>query len=242
VRRRTWLLLVALPLCALIALVISATQPMQIRVYALGAPNGGPAATLARGQQACEGPIHVPAKIGGARVWGNGVGASSQLEVSVRNAITGRPLADGQMTAPPEPGSDDAVLYGSVPTGSIVRICVTDVGPVPFSLLGSPPTHPQILMSLDGKVTFAEFSLVFLGGSRKSFLAALPTAFSRAALFRFSWVGPWTFWVLAVALLGTIASCAWAVAAAARADSPMEAEPKTDVEASSSAHPTGVAG
>ena len=58
--------------------------------------------------------------------------------------------------------------------------------------------------------------------SRHSLLAALPTAFARAALFRFSWTGPWTFWVLGVAFLGTIATCGWAVAAAARADSQVE--------------------
>jgi hypothetical protein len=118
-----------------------------------------------------------------------------------------------------------------------VRVCVKERGPIRFSLLGSLPTHLQIRMRLDGKPTFSEFSLVLFEPSRHSLLAALPTAFSRAALFRFSWVGPWTFWVLTLALLGTIGACGWALVAATRADSLGRSESETEVPT----HPGGVA-
>ena len=235
-RRRAWLALLLLPLGVLVSLIVSALQPMQIRAYALGSPDGGQAAMLVRGQEACEGPIRVPSAVGGVRIWGNGAG-NAQVAVSVRNAITGRVLAGGQTTVPPgPPGAHSIPVRPSIPAGSTVRVCVTERGPIPFSLLGSLPTHPEIRMSVDGKLTFSEFSLVLYEPSRRSLLAALPTAFSRAALFRFSWVGPWTFWVLALALLGTIGSCAWALVAASRADSLDEDEPETVPR-----HPSGLA-
>jgi hypothetical protein len=94
-----------------------------------------------------------------------------------------------------------------------------------LALSGSGPVDAAILMSLNGKPTPTEFSVVLLDRSRHSLLAALPTAFARAALFRFSWTGPWTFWLLLVAFVGTIATAGWAVAAAARADSQVESAP-----------------
>jgi len=239
-RRHTWLPLLVFPVGALMALIVSALHPMQVRAYALGSPDGGQAAMLARGQEACEGPIRLPAAIGGAGIWGSGIGGDARLEVSVHDAAADRSLAIGQTTVPPVPGAYTVPLRPSIAAGSTVRVCVTARGPVPFSLLGSLPTHPQIRMSVGGKLTFSEFSVVLFERARHSLLAALPTAFSRAALFRFSWVGPWTFWVLALALLGTIGSCAWALAAATRADD-VDGEAETDVEASVPAHPSGIA-
>jgi len=240
-RRSVWLPVVALPLVALVALLIAALQPMQIRAYALGSPDGGQAAALTRGQEACQGPIRLPSAIGGARIWGGTATGLAVLDVTVHDASTGRALANGQIIASPAVGAYDAALEGSAPAGSIVRVCILAHGPAPFSLLGSLPTHPEIRMGVDGKATFSEFSLVLLEPSRKSLLAALPTAFSRAALFRFSWVGPWTFWVLLVALLGTLGLCGWAVAAAAGADLPGEARPEAEIDDALPAHPSGQA-
>ncbi|HUA04008.1 MAG TPA: hypothetical protein VMB27_08900 [Solirubrobacteraceae bacterium] len=240
-RRSIWLPIVVLPVGALLALLIAALQPVQIRAYALSSPDGGQAAALARGQQACEGPIRLPSAIGGVRIWGGTAAGLAVLDVTVSDASTGRALGNGQIIASPAVGAYDAALENPVPAGSSVRVCVLAHGPAPFSLLGSLPTHPEIHMSVDGKTMFSEFSLVLLEPSRKSLLAALPTAFSRAALFRFSWVGPWTFWVLLVALLGTFALCGWAVAAAARADLPGEPTPEAETEDALPAHPSGQA-
>jgi hypothetical protein len=232
---------VALPLVALVALLIAASQPMQIRAYALDSPNVSLAASLTRGQEACEGPIRLPSSIGAARIWGGTTAGLAVLDVTVSDASNGRALASGQIIASPAGGSYDALLDRPVPAGSIVHVCLTARGPARFALLGSLPTYPQIRMSLDGKVAFSEFSLVLLEPHRKSLLAALPTAFSRAALFRFSWVGSWTFWVLVGALLGTFACCGWAVVAAARADSPDEARPEAQMKDPVPVHPSGQA-
>jgi hypothetical protein len=237
-RRPVWPLLLVLPLVALVALIVSALQPMQVRAYALGSPPAGQATLLTHGQQACEGPIRLPSAIGGANIWGNGVAGDAQVVVSVLDAAANRALAVGQATVPPIAGVHNVPLRPSVPAGSNVRVCVTTAGAVPFALLGSLPIHPQIRMSVDGKLTFLEFSLVLFDASRQSLLAALPTALSRAALFRFSWTGPWTFWVLAITLLGTIGFCAWALVAATRADALAEDESETETEACVPGHPS----
>ena len=54
-------------------------------------------------------------------------------------------------------------------------------------------------------------SLVMLPAHPRSLLSMVPTAFARAALFKASWVGTWTFWVLAAALLAGFAVAAAAV-------------------------------
>jgi len=199
VRRSIWAPVLILALALVAGLIVSALKPMPIRAYALGSPNAVPVAVLARGQE-------------------------------VRDATTRDTIARGWTVLPPDkphsgvfeplPGDyADAAFAGAIRPGSTIDVCVIAEGPAPLSLAGSAPVDPDIVMSLGGKPTPTEFSLALLQASRRSLLAALPTAFARASLFRLSWTGPWTFWVLAVALLGTTASCGWAVAAAARADS-----------------------
>lgn len=217
-RRSIWIPSLVLPILLLAGLIMSALQPMQVRAFALGSLPVAQVAVLGRGQEACEGPIRLPTAVGDARFWGSGTGGFAVAEISVRDAPTGRLMATGWTLATPAGGDSDATLDASIPSGSTVRVCVTGEGPSSLGLAGSAPIHSQILMSLGRKPTQTEFSLVLLEPARQSLLGALPTAFRRAALFRFSWAGPWVFWLLAVALLGAIASCGWAVAAAARTD------------------------
>ncbi len=64
------------------------------------------------------------------------------------------------------------------------------------------------------------FSLVLLSDGSRSLLGSLSLAFSRASLWRLSWVGPWTFWVLAIALLMAFGLVVAAVVRAADDDGP----------------------
>jgi hypothetical protein len=231
VRRSIWVPFLVLALALLAGLVISALQPMPIRAYALGAPPTTSVAGLGRGQEACEGPIRVQAAVGDVRVWGSGAAGVAWAEVSVRNATSGQAIAHGWTLLSSIPGAYDAPLDTSISPDSTFVVCVVGQGPASLALGGSAPVDSAIVMRLNGKTTPTEFSLVLLDRSRHSLLAALPTAFARAALFRFSWTGPWTFWLLVVAFLGTIATCGWAVAAAARADSQVESTPPEEQRA-----------
>jgi hypothetical protein len=81
---------------------------------------------------------------------------------------------------------------------------------------------------MSGQPRGQEYSLVLLSQSQRSLLAWLPTAFSRASLWRPSWVGAWTFWVLAGGLLATFALAVLAVLKAAEDDDAVEHQPASD--------------
>ncbi|MFZ0042168.1 MAG: hypothetical protein WAK93_12740 [Solirubrobacteraceae bacterium] len=74
----------------------------------------------------------------------------------------------------------------------------------------------KVVMS--GSTPGLEFSLVLLHHTGESLLGSLGKAFARASLFRPAWVGAWTYWALAGALLATIGVGAVAISAAADAD------------------------
>ncbi|MFZ0043717.1 MAG: hypothetical protein WAK93_20580 [Solirubrobacteraceae bacterium] len=163
-----------------------------------------------------------PAAVGRVRIWGNAVGGQTALEVSVHRSHGGGRVTRGDITAGTTPTALTAGLASAVPNRSSVSVCVTNEGPHPFSLHGSFPVRPGVVMKTPGQTASAEFSLVMLDRSPESLLASLGTAFSRASLFRPSWVGAWTFWVLTFALVATIAAGAIAIRAAANIDQPAE--------------------
>ncbi len=216
--RTNWLPFAALTLAATVALLIAGAQRMDVRTFALGSPNQAQVALLARGQQVCEGPITSPAAVGEVRIWGSAVPGTAQLTVRVDNASSGAVLAVGSIATGDAPNEYTATLRTPAPPERPLLICVVGQGPSQFSLLGSAPVRPDVVMTTSRGPQQAEFSLVLFGAARPSFLGALGTAFSRAALFRPSWVGTWTFWVLTAGLLATIVLGALAIAAAASAD------------------------
>jgi hypothetical protein len=97
-------------------------------------------------------------------------------------------------------------------------------------------------MSLGDKLTSSEFSLLLVRARATLTTCRSADGLSRAALFGVSWTDPWTFWRLAIALLGTIGSCAWAVVADTRADALAEDDCETRTEASMPGHPGELAG
>jgi hypothetical protein len=129
---------------------------------------------------------------------------TARLTVVAQDAATRRPLASGPVTAGVAAGEYRAHLNRTIPAGRPLRICLNQVLNT-FSVLGF-QARPA-----------PEFSLALLS-NRGSLLGALPTAFSRASLWRPSWVGSWTFWVLAIALLATFGMGVAAVASAASSD------------------------
>ncbi len=149
-------------------------------------------------------------------IWGAAVRGPTVVEINVEDAANRRSLATGALIAMLAPSEYEAALVKSVPARRPLYICVIDRGANSFSLLGSPATHANIVMS--GNKPGLEYSLVMLSGPNRSLLGSLGQAFSRASLFRPSWVGSWTFWVLAFALLGTIVLGAIAIGAATSTD------------------------
>jgi hypothetical protein len=211
--RRGWLPCIGFAVIALVGLLVAGSQGLAVRTFALEAPNQYPIALLHPATRVCEGPVTSQGPARSVGIWGASALGSARLTIDVQDAGTHAVLASGDLEALNAQNEYTARLAHAVPGDRPLRICLTEDLNT-FSLAGSPAVHPNVVMT--GKATGQEFSLVLLSENR-SLLGSLPTAFSRASLFRPSWVRSWTFWVLAIALLATFGLAAVAVASAVSA-------------------------
>jgi hypothetical protein len=128
----------------------------------------------------------------------------------------GRPLA-----ASPVPGgwidngTPQTAPVARVAPGQRVRVCVTNRGArwaFVFGDLGVPPEgeafpsgpRPTITpanATVDGVGIGGDISMSFVSDRPRSLLSRIPEMFQRASAFRPGFVGPWTYWVLLVAML-----------------------------------------
>lgn len=200
---------------AIIALLISASRSVTARTFALGAPNNSQVAVLHPGARVCEGPVSGAEGSNGVGIWGGGVGGPATMAITALDPRTGKTLAAGRLRAIALENRWTARLDRAVAAHRPVRICLRENTGV-FTLSGSPAVRSDVAMS--GRPGGQEYSLVLLSQSQHSLLAWLPTAFSRASLWRPSWVGSWTFWMLAGGLLATFGLAVLAVANAAGED------------------------
>jgi hypothetical protein len=214
-RRRGLLPGIACAAIALVVLLIAALQHMAVRTASVGAPNNATVAVLHPATRVCEGPVTSQGSARSVGIWGASAGPTTRLTVDVQDAATSRLLAAGALQAAPVESEWTGRLAHDLPGGRPLRVCLTDDSGT-FSLEGSGGSVPTVIST--GIPTGQRFSLVLLSDGNRSLLRSLSTAFSRASLWRPSWVGSWTFWVLTFALLGTFAMGVVAVTAAADDD------------------------
>jgi hypothetical protein len=212
--RRGLIAFVVVLVLGLAGLLVAGSSAHRVRAFALGVPNVGPAATLAPGRRACETPIVVPAAFGSVRVWASFVGAAGGLDATVLDAAGRRQLAHGHAVVPRIGGALTATLNATVAAGQRVSVCFRNLGPLTVNLLGSGPVDAHIRLTVDAKPVPLALALVAFVPHRKSPLSLVPRMFQRAGLFRFSWVGTWTFWVLLGGVVVAIGLCGAALASA----------------------------
>ncbi|MGI8715022.1 MAG: hypothetical protein ACR2NR_17940 [Solirubrobacteraceae bacterium] len=169
------------------------------------------------GTEACEGPITgSTGPVQGIRTWGAAIGHSTRLDI-IAKSPAGQLLSAGSVAASVTANDYSAMLSTAIAQDRAITVCVSNSGGADFSLLGSPSVDPAIPMRLRGVPSPLQFSLALLGPASSN-LSQLPLAFSRAAVFRPSWVGAWTFWLLLAAILVAAVAAGFAILAAARAD------------------------
>jgi hypothetical protein len=216
-RRRSWVPFVLVALAGVVVLVLAALRPTTERTFALGVPNAGQVAVIRAGTRVCESPITSPAAFREVGIFGGpppGPPAGvARIAVVVSNARTHQVIGRASLVATAT-GEHAARLGASIDAGTPVRICLIGRSGT-FSLLGTGSPRPAARIS--GAPAGMEFSVVLLRPG-VSLLGSLPTAFARASLFKLSWIGSWTFWVLLGALLATIPLGAVAIALVADED------------------------
>jgi hypothetical protein len=213
-----WLPPLALSLAILTGLLAAGSRPIQVRTFSLEAADQGPVAVLHRGERVCEGPLSSPATARSVGLWGAAAATPARLAVQAVAAGTGRILAGGTLAPNSQPGQRDVRLSAAIPSETPIQICLVEQSGA-FSLGGSTYTdaRPGMVSSPTRLApNGAEFSVTLL--TTHSLLGSLPTAFSRASLWRPSWVGSWTFWVLTAALLAVLVLAPALLARAAASD------------------------
>jgi hypothetical protein len=201
------------------ALVLAAAIGAPWTAFSLEVQSAVPVAAVAPGQTACQKPIDAVASFTALTTW---VAVDSppgaRIEITVFDARNNRPLAFGQLRAGFGTEAERSTsLSAPVRSGQTIGVCLRNAGTSPVSLIGSTANPTSGNLKIDGKLPAGAASLVFLT-KRGSLFARLATVFKRAALFHPGWVGPWTFWLLLAAMLGSFVVAGVAVSSAAGED------------------------
>ncbi len=145
----------------------------------------------------CEGPIRSPSPAHAVEVFGDpGAGAST---VTVTVLAGGRSIATGSRTADPAGRGQRVGLDHSIPAHRPVEVCIGASGGA-LTVFGAGAQAPGV--TTRGVAPGMQFALVLTRPG--TLLGSLPAAFSRAAIFRPSWVGAWTFWLLVALVACTL--------------------------------------
>ncbi len=201
-------------------LIRSGTHDERVVAFALDVNPDVPAATLAPGQQVCQGPIAVVAPTANVILWVNPVGGPTPAAtVTLRDYATRATLASGRIAPGLTAASAPGVQFNrTVRQGRTVSLCVRNPGPRPIALLGNAGNSHSGMITVAGVPQKYALAGLFIRPHQVSLLSQIPTVFRRAALFRPDWVGSWTFWVLAVLLVGAFGVAGYAVVQAERED------------------------
>lgn len=213
----------------LAGLAVSAARAQRFTAFSLRVPARVFAVLLQPDQQACQTPIMVTTPTGGLEAWiYSGPVPGPAVGVTVTDARNGSLLAVGRIppshreTTPPS-GFPTSIstrtrFDATVPAGKTITVCFLNIGTTAVALMGSEPSTISGALTSPAQYRGNAIALLFLRPHAQSLFSMLPTIFRRAMLFRPTWVGAWTFWLLAAAVLGAFALGAVAVARASSAD------------------------
>ncbi|MEA2466095.1 MAG: hypothetical protein QOJ57_221 [Thermoleophilaceae bacterium] len=183
-----------------------------------------PIAPLRMGDEACQSPIGLGDEVERVRFNIGTFGKPGPpLSVTIRDPDSQRVLGSGDV--PPgwvDNGTPQEVPIGSVPEGLRVSVCVRNDGPTKAYLYGNyyngrtangpitlTPTITTSSATVDGFEIAGDVSLAFVSSESRSLLTRLPSAFRHASVFRPSFVGSWTFWLLFALLVLAVPAALW---------------------------------
>jgi hypothetical protein len=198
----------AVAVLGIAVLVAAGARDQRSTAFSPDVGAAGPQVVLDSGRMGCEQqPTYVQARFGSVKTWlvaDSWPGASLEMRIY---SLSHAALAAGRIAAGyVGPVTPTFELSRTVAAGQQVIVCIGSAGPKPTGVLGAA----------------GQFTLLFLRPHSEPLLSAIPDIFGRAALFRPTWVGTWTFWLLLALLAIAFVVGGIAVVAAVRSD---EAEP-----------------
>lgn len=222
--RPGWPVLLAVALAGLVALAIAAGLDRRDLAFTNGVPIVRVAAALQPAETICQTNVEVRERFSSFELvprWLKRPGPPLQVRVSERPS--GATIASIAVRGGyPDNRPLRLRLGAPLAPGRRIDVCLFNRGEVRLGLEGgkgeSAPTSP---LTINGaRNEYWALSLRFLREPARSVLSRLPTMFERAALFRPRWVGPWTFWLLLIAVaIGVPLLLARALALAEKAPS-----------------------
>ncbi|MEA2396525.1 MAG: hypothetical protein QOK25_81 [Thermoleophilaceae bacterium] len=214
--RRAIVLFAVLVAAGIGALTWSVGAADRVVAYSPGVPPSHVAAVVPPGHEVCQTPLPLPAPTDAVSLQvGTNHRPGIPLRVIVRD-LHGRPLAEGGIGAGYQDGGIQTARFRTVPAGSTVSLCIRDVGRAPVYPYGSDSASDSGTVQ-DGRRGTVDLAITFFRPRPRSALSLVPAAFRHASVFRFDWVGAWTYWVLAALLvLGVPVLCAFAIRDAER--------------------------
>jgi hypothetical protein len=206
-RRRPELVLAATLVLGLLVLLGVGFANVREEAFTLGVQPGGVAAVLMPGDRACQELIDVPEEFSEVELQlGTYRRAGAALELTVHERRGGGSvLGRGSLEGGYPDVSRQRISVGEVAADQQVAVCVEATAGPKVALYGNAGrAAPASTLRVNGKEVDADLTLVFHEADGRSLIAELPDMFDRAALFKGGWVGPWTFWLLTLAVLGLV--------------------------------------
>jgi hypothetical protein len=205
----------------IVAAALALTRESRL-VYTLGVGPAAPVAVLRGGQEACQKPVDPPPQRFDRVVVSLGTFGrpGPPVDVLLRPDAPGAKTIRGRLrggyrdfrVTPEHAIAVSATLHAPA------EICLRNRGTGRLAVFGAPGlAHRTSSATVAGKPIGSDVAIRLETAQPRSLLSRMPDAFRHAALFKPSWVGPWTFWVLtALVLVGAPVVMGWAVARAAR--------------------------
>jgi hypothetical protein len=168
-----------------ILLAVTALDDRYRLAFTLGARAAVPVGTLAPGDRACQGPIDVPAD-------------AERVRYRAQDAAGRRPTLELSVRAGDAPSTS---TIGRIEKGRHVSVCLRNTGAAPVALFGEGGAATPSELTVDGRRSVDDMSLVFERADPGSFASSMPEMVRRAALFRPAWVSSGLLWALTVMFL-----------------------------------------
>ncbi|MDP8977691.1 MAG: hypothetical protein M3N17_03775 [Actinomycetota bacterium] len=192
--------LVSAAFAALLVAVVSDARPRlaasNSRVVASGA-----VLVVPPGEERCEQGQFVPAETGALRVYaGSDSGRRGEpLRFSIADADSGQVVTRREVDGGYRLGALDVPIQPPGRNLHDAEVCIENLGPSPMAFAGNrTPVDIKANQDVDGALEEVRIDLFRVG--EESLWALAPTVAGRFALFKPSFAGPWTMWlVLAVA-------------------------------------------
>ena len=190
-------------LVAITGLLIGAASDHRDTAFSLDVAGNHQVATLRDGERLCEGPLLARAPFSAFQIWARPARA---LDVAIRTGSGGSTNIARPIKTASTPTGLVTIPAGSsgLRRGARFEVCIRNADDRMISLEGGAPSRWSGKLTIGGDPRPNAVAMLFLRSGGPSLLDLLPTVFARASLFKLSWTGPWTYWLLCAALLAAI--------------------------------------